>query len=80
MLVLGLGLYFFGIESVDGHDPSLTRALCYSLESTTSLFKVPEIPRVALNYAGEAMQILLRLLAPLFFGLALFSLRGRVKR
>ena len=29
---------------------------------------------------GELMQVVLRLLGPLFFGLALFSLRGRVKR
>jgi hypothetical protein len=29
---------------------------------------------------GEVIQIVLRLAGPLFFGLALLSLRGRVKR
>lgn len=79
-LTAGVALYLFGITSVDGDDPSLARSLFYSLESTTSLFRVPELPRVQLNYAGEAIQIALRLLGPLFFGLALLALRGRVRR
>jgi uncharacterized protein YjbI with pentapeptide repeats len=58
----------------------LTRALLFSAESTSSLFRVPETPEVRLTRVGEVLQIVLRLLGPLFFGLALLSLRGRVKR
>jgi hypothetical protein len=54
------------------------RALLTSAESTTSLFKAPEKPQ--LPPVGEAIQLPLRLLGPLFFGLALVSVRGRVKR
>jgi hypothetical protein len=43
-----------------------------------SLFRVPATPE--LTAAGEAIQRPLRLLGPLFFGLALLSLRARVKR
>jgi hypothetical protein len=53
-------------------------ALTFSAESTTSLFRAPE--QRNLTIAGEWLQIGLRLLGPLFFGLALLSLRGRVKR
>jgi uncharacterized protein YjbI with pentapeptide repeats len=60
--------------------PSFTRSLLFSLESTSSLFRVPETPTFSLTQLGEALQIALRLLGPLFFGLALLSLRGRVKR
>jgi hypothetical protein len=60
--------------------PHFTRALLFSAESTSSLFRVPETPNTALTELGEALQIVLRLLGPLFFGLALLSLRGRVKR
>lgn len=54
------------------------RALLLSAQSTTSLFRPPSRP--ALTAEGEALQLVLRLLGPLFFGLALLSLRGRVKR
>ena len=61
-------------------DQDFGRTLLFSLQSTSSLFRVPETPGFALTAAGELMQVVLRLLGPLFFGLALFSLRGRVKR
>jgi hypothetical protein len=60
--------------------PTFTRALLFSAESTSSLFRVPETPATSLTEAGEGMQIAVRLLGPLFIGLALVSLRGRVKR
>jgi hypothetical protein len=60
--------------------PTFTRSLLFSAGSTSSLFRVPETPGTSLTEVGEALQIALRLLGPLFFGLALFSLRGRVKR
>jgi hypothetical protein len=56
------------------------RALLFSIQSTSSLFRVPELKDAVLTDGGEALQVVLRLLGPLFFGLALLSLRGRVKR
>jgi len=58
----------------------LTRALLFSAESTSNLFRVPELKGTNLTETGEALQMALRLLGPLFFGLALLSLRGRVRR
>jgi uncharacterized protein YjbI with pentapeptide repeats len=52
-------------------------ALIFSLESSVSLLRAPSEP---LTSAGELITIGLRLLGPLFFGLALLALRGRVKR
>ncbi len=61
-------------------DQSFGRALLFSLGSTSSLFRAPETEGFALTASGEVLLIVLRLLGPLFFGLALLSLRGRVKR
>jgi uncharacterized protein YjbI with pentapeptide repeats len=58
-------------------DRDFGRALLYSLESTVSLLRAPT---AKLTAGGEVVQIVLRLLGPLLFGLALLSLRGRVKR
>jgi hypothetical protein len=55
-------------------------ALIFSIESTSSLFRVPETGGSDLTSAGEILQVVLRLLGPLFFGLTLLSVRGRVKR
>ncbi|MEA2441859.1 MAG: hypothetical protein QOH76_3283, partial [Thermoleophilaceae bacterium] len=52
-------------------------AFLFSLESTTSLLRGPDR---ALTGLGETLWIVLRLLGPAFFGLALLSLRGRIKR
>jgi len=46
--------------------------------SAAGLFKAPDDPRPEL--VGEALQLMLRVLGPLCFGLAMLSLRGRVKR
>jgi hypothetical protein len=61
-------------------DRDFGRTLLFSIESTSSLFRVPETRGFALTAAGEVLQVILRLLGPLFFALALLSLRGRVKR
>jgi uncharacterized protein YjbI with pentapeptide repeats len=61
-------------------DRGYGRTLLFSVESTSSLFRAPETYGAALTASGELLQILLRLIGPLFFGLALLSLRGRVKR
>jgi uncharacterized protein YjbI with pentapeptide repeats len=61
-------------------DRGYARTLLFSVESTSSLFRAPETEGAALTASGELLQVLLRLAGPLFFGLALLSLRGRVKR
>jgi hypothetical protein len=66
-------LYAWGFPS----QHSFLDALTFSAKSTTSLFRPPDEP---LTTAGEWLNMALRLLGPLFFGLALLSLRGRVKR
>jgi Pentapeptide repeats (9 copies) len=78
LTVLAFGALLWWI----GFSPRLpfTRSLLFSLESTSSLFRVPITPDFALTEIGELLQVVLRLLGPLFFGLALLSLRGRVKR
>jgi uncharacterized protein YjbI with pentapeptide repeats len=53
------------------------RALLFSLESSISLLRAPQ---AKLSAGGHVTQIVLRLAGPLFFGLALLALRGRVKR
>jgi uncharacterized protein YjbI with pentapeptide repeats len=73
VLVFGALLYRWGFKA----DTSLLGAITFSAESTTSLLHAPER---TLTIAGEWLQTGLRLLGPLFFGLALLSLRGRVKR
>jgi hypothetical protein len=61
-------------------DRDFGRSLLFSIESTSSLFRIPEVKGSVLTGGGEVLQVILRLLGPLFFGLALLSLRGRVKR
>jgi uncharacterized protein YjbI with pentapeptide repeats len=56
-------------------------SVVFSLESTSSLFRGPTaIKSSALNEWGRVFQMGLRLLGPLFLGLAILALRGRVKR
>jgi hypothetical protein len=52
-------------------------ALLFSLESTISRLRAPE---AELTNFGDAVSIALRLLGPLFFGLTIFALRGRLRR
>lgn len=73
IVVFGVLLYAWGFPS----HQSFLDALTFSAQSTTSLFRAPVEP---LTTAGEWLNMALRLLGPLFFGLALLSLRGRVKR
>jgi Pentapeptide repeats (9 copies) len=73
-VLAGAGLLaWFGFHP----DRNLGRSLLFSLESTVSLLRAPT---AHLSAGGELVQITLRLLGPLFFGLALLALRGRVKR
>ncbi len=73
VLVFAALLYGWGFTS----ERSFLDAVTFSAESTTSLLRASER---SLTLVGEWLQIGLRLLGPLFFGLALLSMRGRVKR
>ena len=52
-------------------------ALAFSAESTVSLLRAPDR---ALTMPGRWAQMVLRVLGPVLFGLAVLSLRGRVRR
>jgi len=81
IVAFALLLWKFGFDAAPKYDPpGLGRSLLFSAESTSNLFRAPRSPHFELTSWGEAMQIPLRLLGPLFFGLALVSLRGRVRR
>jgi hypothetical protein len=73
IVVFALLLMWFAFPS----DGSFVRSLLFSIESTVSLLRAPT---ERLTTVGRFLEIPLRLLGPLFFGLALLSLRGRVKR
>jgi uncharacterized protein YjbI with pentapeptide repeats len=75
-------LVFAAIFAAWGFTPDQgpERALLFSAESTSGLFRVPPTTHFELTPAGEVAQLAVRLLGPLFFALALISLRGRVKR
>jgi hypothetical protein len=80
LLALGLTVLLFAtlfsvFEIREG--ASFTDDLVFSLKSTTSLLRAPADD---LSTGGQVLEIGLRLLGPLFFALAVLSLRGRVKR
>jgi hypothetical protein len=60
-----------------GARPTYGRALLFGVESSISVLRAPQ---ANLSVAGEVIQIALRLLGPLFVGLALLALRSGVKR
>ena len=60
------------------HDPrNYGRSLLFAIESALSVLRPPQ---TGLSAGGEVVQIALRLLGPLLFGLALLSVRARIKR
>lgn len=78
--VLVAAALFHGFSGFDP-DQSFGKSLLFSAESTSSLFRASDPPQdVELNDEGHVYQMGVRLLGPLFFGLALLALRGRVKR
>jgi uncharacterized protein YjbI with pentapeptide repeats len=78
LVALGVTVLVFAtLFSVGIRDETWFDNLVFSLQSTTSLLRAPEEDLPA---GGRLLEIGLRLLGPLFFGLALLSLRGRVKR
>lgn len=76
ILMMSFGLQTWGFES----DPRYVRALLHSVESTSSLLRTPATAGLEATYAGEVMQIVLRLLGPILLGLAFLAVRARVKR
>jgi hypothetical protein len=62
-----------------GPRPGWLNALFYSLHSSTSLLSQTQ-PAPVLTNAGEAVQIALKLLGPIFAGLAILAVRNRIKR
>lgn len=81
LLSLAITIVVLGAIPLDlwGFRPyrSYGSALLFSLESSISLLRTPE---AKLTVVGEVIQIILRLAGPLFVGLTLLALRGRVKR
>jgi len=71
LLALPLDLWGFRADRAYG------RSLLFAAESSVSLLRAPTIPLTA---SGEVVQLVLRIVGPLLFGLAALSLRGRVKR
>jgi hypothetical protein len=62
-------------DKLDG--PSYGRAVLFATESSIGLLRAPE---ANLTASGQMIEIMLRILGPLLFGLAILSLRSRVKR
>ena len=73
VLLFAIGFSLWGFAG----SATFTEALLYSANSTVSLLRAPVRE---LTTVGGFMDIALRLLGPLFFGLILVSLRGRIKR
>lgn len=73
-LICGGLLCWFGFQSpTHGYG----RAVVFATQSSISLLHAP---RARLSVGGELVQVCLRLLGPLLFGLALLAMRARVKR
>jgi hypothetical protein len=77
-ITIVLGAAFLGLFGFDEGQRPEGGALLFAAESSISLLRAPESG--ILTDGGNVVQIVLRLAGPLFFGLALLSLRGRVKR
>jgi uncharacterized protein YjbI with pentapeptide repeats len=75
-VTVAAGALLFGHGGFRGTHPA-GGPIAFALESTISLLRAPA---VKLTAGGEFVQIALRLLGPLFLGLALLALRGRIKR
>ena len=76
VLLFAVLLHESGFKGADA-GLSFGATLIFAIESTTSLLRGKDHELTA---TGELLWIALRLLGPVFFGLTLLSLRGRVKR
>lgn len=75
LLISSALLCWFGFHPVDAHN--FGRAFLFSVESSVSLLRPPH---AAMSVGGQVVQVVLRLVGPLFVGLALLSVRSRIKR
>jgi uncharacterized protein YjbI with pentapeptide repeats len=77
-ITIALGAVLLSLFGFDEGERPEGGALLFAAESSISLLRAPNSD--ILTDGGNVVQIALRLAGPLFFGLALLSLRGRVKR
>jgi hypothetical protein len=77
-IVIALGAILLALIGFDDNKPPQAGFVVFALESSISLLRQPDTEN--LTVAGHLTQIGLRIAGPLFFGLALLALRGRVKR
>ena len=75
-LTIGLAAVAFSRWGFDEPE-SYGRAVLFALQSSVSLLHAPQ---AKLSITGQVIDIVIRIAGPLLFGLALISLRGRVKR
>jgi hypothetical protein len=78
-LVVALAVLFSRVGFVGTH-PSLWNSLVYTAQATLSLESKAKPLIHQLSVSGEILRIVLRLSGPLLLGLALLSVRNRVKR
>ena len=77
-ITIALGAVLLDGFGVDANKDLDDGTLLFAAESSISLLRQPDTKKLTVE--GHVIQIVLRLAGPLFFGLALLSLRGRVKR
>jgi uncharacterized protein YjbI with pentapeptide repeats len=77
-VTIAVGAVLLDLFGFDDHERPEAGTLLFAVESSISLLRAPDTD--ILTDGGNVVQIVLRLAGPLFFGLALLSLRGRVKR
>jgi Pentapeptide repeats (9 copies) len=78
-LVAALAMMFSQVGFAGAH-PSLWNSLVYTVQATLSLESKAKPLTHQLSVAGEVLRIVLRLSGPVLLGLALLSVRNRVKR
>jgi uncharacterized protein YjbI with pentapeptide repeats len=64
----------------NGGDPPFRDVVIYAAQSTVSITSSNKALTEHVSWAGEMLRIILRLVGPLLLGLALLSVRNRVKR
>jgi uncharacterized protein YjbI with pentapeptide repeats len=75
--LVALSTAYFALAGDLGSSANVSTALLFSLQSITALLRGSERQ---LSLSGEWVQLLLRFIGPILIGLAILSIRGRVKR
>lgn len=79
VVIIGLAALLQSV-GFNGGDPPLRDAVIYAAQSTVSIPSSNKTLTEHVSWAGEVLRIVLRLAGPLLLGLALLSVRNRVKR